>query len=189
MPEVTERPARSRRPNFIKEKEDKVMRFDLLSEQCFRGVKHMPLAQLDRMLDWAALLTIVRNAIGERGQKPTGRPSYSDQQLLRFTVLRLTHLCSSNEACAALRVRIDWRLFCGFNLTDSTPDASTVNRYWRALEASDALHPILARVRSATIAKGFKLVPHRGRPAPYPVLRRGVDDGVWTIGGTDAGPM
>lgn len=164
------------------------MRFDLLSEQCFKSVKQTPLAQLDRMIDWAALLTIVRNAIGERGQKPTGRPAYSDDQLLRFTVLRLAHLCSANEACTALRVRLDWRMFCGFNLTEDTPDASTVNRYWRVLEAADALHPILARVRSAAIAQGFKLVPHRGRPAPFPVLRRGVDDGIWSVCGVDAAP-
>ena len=164
------------------------MHFDLLSAECFKSVKQTPLAKLDRVIEWAALRTIIREAIGERGQKPTGRPAYSDEQLLRFTVLRLAHLCSANEACTALRVRLDWRMFCGFNLTEDIPDASTVNRYWRALEAADALHPILARVRSAIAAHGLKLVPHRGRPAPYPVLRRGSDDGIWALGGKEAPP-
>lgn len=165
------------------------MRFDLLSAECFKSVKQTPLAKFDNMINWPALRTIVREAIGERGQKPTGRPAYSDEQLLRFTVLRLAHLCSANEACTALRVRLDWRMFCGFNLTEDIPDPSTVNRYWRALEAADALHPILARVRAATIVQGFKLIPYRGTPAPYPVLRRGSDDGVWTLNGRAMPPV
>lgn len=161
------------------------MRFDLITAECFRAVKHTPLAQLDEMINWPALRTITIKAVGERGQKPTGRPAYSDDQLLRFSVLRLAHLCSANEAVTALRVRLDWRMFCGFNLTDNIPDVSTVNRYWRTLEAADALHPLLARVRSATVARGLKLVPQRGKPAPFPVLRRGADDGVWTLNGLD----
>ncbi|MBL8448005.1 MAG: transposase [Zoogloeaceae bacterium] len=152
-------------------------------------MKQTPLEKLDRMIDWTALRTIVQEAVGERGQKATGRPAYSDDQLLRFTVLRLAHLCSANEACTALRVRLDWRMFCGFNLIEDVPDPSTVNRYWRVLEAADLLHPVLARVRAATIAQGFKLVPHRGRPAPYPVLRRGFDDGIWAIGDRETPPL
>jgi hypothetical protein len=162
------------------------MTFDLLSEECFKAVKHSPLARLDGLIDWPKLRAIVKDAIGQRGQNPMGRPAYSDEQLLRVAVLRLAYVSSANDAAAALRIRIDWRLFAHFGLLDDVPDVSTLNRHWRALLDADALHPILARVRSAAAADGLKLIPHRGRPAPYPALRRGPDDGIWTIGGKES---
>lgn len=166
----------------------KTMTFDLISAECFKSVEHTALMRLDKLINWPALRTIVQSAVGQRGQAATGRPAYSDEQLLRFSVLRLAYLCSANEACNALRARLDWRLFCRFNLTDDIPDASTVNRYWRQLEKADALHPLLARVRSAATTHGLKLIPHRGAPAPFPALRRGADDGIWTLGGRDSAP-
>lgn len=162
--------------------------FDLLSQACFASVKHSPLARLDGAIDWPRLQAIVREKVGERGQKPTGRPAYSDEQLLRVVVLRLLHLCSANDAATALRARLDWRLFAGFNLTDDLPDVSTLNRHWRELKAADALHQLLARIRADVGAHRLKLIPHRGPPAPYPRLRRGADDGIWTVEGQEQGP-
>ena len=165
------------------------MTFDLLSAECFGAVKHTPLARLDSLLAWPRLRAIVRDKAVERGQKPTGRPAYSDEQLLRVAVLRLGYLCSANDAATALRVRLDWRMFARFGLLDAVPDVSTINRHWRTLKEADALVPLLAGIRSATAAQGLKLIPHRGEPAPYPILRRGHDDGIWTVAGQEAGPL
>jgi hypothetical protein len=164
------------------------MTFDLLSAECLGSVKHTPLGRLDGLLDWAKLRAVVLEKIGERGQKPTGRPAYGDEQLLRVVTLRLLYLCSANEAAAALRARLDWRLFARFNLTDPLPDVSTLNRHWREMSAADALHPLLARIRADVGSSCLKLIPHHGNPAPYPRLRMGSDNGIWSLDGQEQGP-
>ncbi|MCB1955755.1 MAG: transposase [Rhodocyclaceae bacterium] len=159
------------------------MSFDLLSAECFESVKHDPLARVDRLIDWALLVEIARRAVPTRGECATGRPAYELEQMVRVVALKLIHLASSNVTIDGLRRRLDWRLFARFGLIDPIPEVSTLNRFCRAVEQTDALTRILYEIRRSASRHGLKLVPSKRHPAPEPRLTRGFDGDNWTLGG------
>lgn len=156
------------------------MNFDLVSRACFEPVKHSPLARLDDLIAWPKVRAIVDEACAARGSASTGRPAYSNEQLMRLAVLKMLHVCSAADACMALRCRLDWRLFCRFDLLADLPEASTLNRFIRTLadgtEGVDQLlfgkaGRIYEVVLASTFSRGYRLQTAHSA-LPYPTLRR-----------------
>lgn len=163
------------------------MTFDLFSEQCLAAVKRGALGQLDSLVDWDRARKVVARADLKRGEAATGRPAYTNETLMRATVLRLLYLCSAGQATEALKTRLDWRWFCRLDVLAPTPEASTLARFWKALSDADVLHDLLKVVRQSAARRQLKVIPQRTHPTPTPRLRPGVDSAIWRVDGEEQG--
>ncbi len=79
------------------------------------------LAGMAEVIDWGPI-----DALGEAlRSSDLGRPPYPGAAMLRALYLQALYDLSDPGLEEALLVRIDFRLFCGFSVTESTPDETT----------------------------------------------------------------
>lgn len=92
------------------------------------------LGVLGQLIDWKKvgrhLKGIHKNDLDPQngGQKP-----YDPLKMLKVILLKEWHSLSDPEMENALRVRMDFMLFTGFDLSDDMPDETTICRYRNAL--------------------------------------------------------
>jgi IS5 family transposase len=82
------------------------------------------LAELVRWSRFEKLLTEV-DETGPEG----GRPRYDVTVMFRMVLLGQWHDLSDREVEEALRVRLDFMVFCGLNLSSEVPDQNTVQLF------------------------------------------------------------
>ena len=83
---------------------------------------------LDRigdLVDWAALEPLAK----EVRQGTTGRPPYDALAMLKALYLQAMYDLSDPGLEAALLDRVSCRRFCGWSLSDRTPDETTICRF------------------------------------------------------------
>jgi IS5 family transposase len=109
------------------------------------------LVGLAEVIDWGPL-----DGLGE-GLRPCdlGRPPYSGAAMLRALYLQALYDLSDPGLEEALLVRIDFRLFCGFSLSERTPDETTICRFRNAAAAAGLLERAFAEVNRQLEAKGL----------------------------------
>ena len=109
------------------------------------------LEQLDTVLDWDRLATVVADLYAA----PEGRPSYPPLLMVKVLLLQQWYTASDPEIEAALWDRISFRRFVGLGLQDPVPDHSTISRFRAALAARGLGERLFAEVTRQLDAAGF----------------------------------
>lgn len=91
-----------------------------------------------------------------------GRAPYDYRAMFRALLLARWFGLSYPKLERALRVRIDFMLFCGFVIGNKMPDASTLNRFNTKLEQSGALPAMLEEVERQLREQSIQVRPARG---------------------------
>jgi IS5 family transposase len=85
------------------------------------------LARVDSLMDWRAFSPILKRGLGRSGSGPQGY-----DPLVLFTCLLLGHWhgLSDPKLERALKVRLDFMLFCGLSSSTPVPDGEGRARHW-----------------------------------------------------------
>lgn len=107
-----------------------------------------------------------------------GRTPYDYRAMFRALLLARWFGLSYPKLERALRVRLDFLLFCGFMIGDKMPDASTLNRFNSKLEKSGVLSAIFNEVERQLREQGIEVQPARGALVEAGIVRDKVPQGV-----------
>lgn len=103
------------------------------------------------LFDWAAFEAV----LGAPDAAGPGRPSYPPLAMFRAMLLAQWYQLSDPALEEALADRISFRRFCGFALTDATPDETTLCRFRNGLARSGASERLMAELERQLGARGL----------------------------------
>ncbi|WP_428542130.1 IS5 family transposase [Profundibacter sp.] len=112
------------------------------------------LSKIDALMDWNSFLPILRRGLGRSGIGPQG---YDPLVLFKCLLVGQWHGLSDPKLERALKVRLDFMLFCGLDLHASVPDETTHCRFRNALVRGGVYDELLAEVCRQIEAHGLKL--------------------------------
>jgi len=112
------------------------------------------LSKIDVLLDWSAFRPILKRGLKRSGIGPSG---YDPLVLFKCLLLGQWHGLSDPGLEKALKVRLDFMLFCGFDLHKSVPDETTHCRFRNALIRGDVLDDLLEQVCRQLEGHGLKV--------------------------------
>jgi len=112
------------------------------------------LAKVDVLLDWSALATILKRGLKRSGFGPQG---YDPLVLFKCLLVAQWHGLSDPKLERALKVRLDFMLFCGLDLHGSVPDETTHCRFRGALVKAGVYDDLLAEICRQIEGHGLKL--------------------------------
>ena len=101
------------------------------------------LARIDALLDWGAFSPILKRGLGLSGIGPQG---YDPLVLFKCLLIGRWHGLSDPKLERALKVRLDFMVFCGLDLHASVPDETTHCRVRNALLKGGVYDDLLAEV-------------------------------------------
>ena len=112
------------------------------------------LRKIDRLMNWQSFLPILK-----RGLKRTGIGPQGDDPLVLFKCLLIGqwHGLSDPKLERALKVRLDFMIFCGLDLHAPVPDETTHCRFRNALVRGGVYDDLLSEVCRQIEACGLKL--------------------------------
>ena len=84
-----------------------------------------------------------------------GRAGYDVDLMLKVTLLSQWYSLSDRDLERALRVRLDFMLFCGCGVIDNSPDHSTICRFRNALVKLNLFDAVLGEVNRQLQAQGL----------------------------------
>lgn len=152
--------------------QEKVMQQNIESAKA--GLTGDPLLTVADAIKWEDVEQHMQADYWQAMFRKGGRVPYDYRAMFRALLLARWHGLSYPKLERALRVRLDFLLFCGFVIGDKLPDASTLNRFNGKLEQSGALAVMLEEVGRQLGAQGIQLRPARGA-----VIEAGI---VWSKG-------
>ena len=91
-----------------------------------------------------------------------GRAPYNYRAMFRALLLARWFGLSYPKLERALRVRLDFIIFCGFVIGNKMPDASTLNRFNNKLEESGVRAVMFDEVERQVQEQGIQVRPARG---------------------------
>lgn len=112
------------------------------------------LAKIDALMDWPSFLPILKRGLGRSGVGPQG---YDPLILLKCLLIGQWHGLSDPKLERALKVRLDFMIFCGLDLHAPVPDETTHCRFRNALVRGGVYDDLLAEVCRQIEAHGLKL--------------------------------
>jgi len=112
------------------------------------------LAKIDALVDWRAFGSILARGLGRSGNGPQG---YEPLVLLKCLLIGQWHGLSDPKLERALKVRLDFMLFCGLDLHAPVPDETTHCRFRNALVTGGVYDDLLAEVCRQIEVHGLKL--------------------------------
>ncbi len=112
------------------------------------------LAKVDALLDWRAFSPILKRGLGRSGIGPQG---YDPLVLFKCLLIGQWHGLSDPKLERALRVRLDFMVFCGLDLHSTVPDETTHCRFRNALVIGGVYDALLAEVCRQIEDHGLKL--------------------------------
>lgn len=112
------------------------------------------LSKIDALLDWEGFSVILKRGLGRSGIGPQG---YDPLVLFKCLLIGQWHGLSDPKLERALRVRLDFMLFCGLDLHAPVPDETTHCRFRNALVRGGVYDDLLAEVCRQIEAHGLKL--------------------------------
>ena len=113
-----------------------------------------PLAKIDALMDWSSFSPILKRGLGRSGVGPQG---YDPLVLFKCLLIGQWHGLSDPKLERALKVRLDFMIFCGLNLHAPVPDETTHCRFRNALVKGGVHDDLLAEVCCQIEAHGLKL--------------------------------
>lgn len=125
-------------------------------------VKQSPTMKLHELIDWSALEKQLV-ALYKREASHAGGPiPYEPLSMLKLMLLGQWHHLSDLQLERALRVRLDFLVFCSFDLGAELPDYTTICRFRNRLVKAKLDETILAEINAQLTAKGLKVNKARG---------------------------
>lgn len=112
------------------------------------------LSKIDALMDWRAFLPILKRGLGRSGEGP---PVYDPLILFKCLLIGQWHGLSDPKLERALKVRLDFMIFCGLDLHAPVPDETTHCRFRNALVKGGVYDDLLAEVCRQIEAHGLKL--------------------------------
>ena len=112
------------------------------------------LAKIDALMDWRAFSPILKRGLGRSGEGPSG---YDPLILFKCLLIGQWHGLSDPKLERALKVRLDFMIFCGLDLHAPVPDETTHCRFRNALVRGGVYDDLLAEVCRQIEAHGLKL--------------------------------
>ena len=112
------------------------------------------LSKIDALLDWGAFLPVLKRGLKRSNLGPIG---YDPLILFKCMLLGQWHGLSDPKLEKALKVRLDFMLFCGLGLHDTVPDETTHCRFRNALASSGVYDDLLTLVCQQIERHGLKL--------------------------------
>ncbi len=112
------------------------------------------LAKVDALMDWGAFGPILKRGLGRSGVGPQG---YDPLVLFKCLLIGQWHGLSDPKLERALKVRLDFMLFCGLDLHGTVPDETTHCRFRNALVRGGVYDDLLAEVCRQLEGHGLKL--------------------------------
>ena len=112
------------------------------------------LAKIDALMDWPSFLPILKRGLGRSGVGPQG---YDPLVLFKSLLIGQWHVLSDLKLERALKVRLDFMIFCGLDLHAPVPDEKTHCRFRNALVKGGVYDDLLAEVCRQIEDHGLKL--------------------------------
>ncbi len=113
-----------------------------------------PLFRIDALLDWSAFSAILKRGLGRSGLGPS---AFEPLVLFRCLPVGQWHGLSDPKPGRALKVRLDFMLFCGLDLHGKVPDETTHCRFRNALVQAGVYGELLFEVCRQIENHGLKL--------------------------------
>ena len=101
------------------------------------------LAKVDALMDWRSFSPILKRGLGRSGVGPQG---YDPLGLFKCLLIGQWHGLSDPKLERALKVRLDFMIFCGLDLHAAIPDETTHCRFRNALVKGGLYDDLLAEV-------------------------------------------
>lgn len=83
--------------------------------------------KLRELIRWESFRSLVK--VLDRTSERGGRPPYDPVKMFKVVILGQWHSLSDIDLETALRVRLDFILFCGFGVSGDVPDSTTIQDY------------------------------------------------------------
>ena len=112
------------------------------------------LSKIDQLLDWRLIRQLLKDTLERSRLGPAG---YDPLLLFKCLLLGQWHGLSDPKLERALRVRLDFMIFCGLDLHDTVPDETTHCRFRNDLVKCGAYDDLLTEVCHQLEAHGLKL--------------------------------
>lgn len=112
------------------------------------------LSKIDALMDWRSFSGILKRGLGRSGIGPQG---YEPLVLFKCLLIGQWHGLSDPKLERALKVRLDFMIFCGLDLHGSVPDETTHCRFRNALVKGGVLDDLLSEVCRQLEVHGLKL--------------------------------
>lgn len=112
------------------------------------------LTKIDALMDWRAFSLILTRGLGRSGDGP---PGYDPLILFKCLLIGQWHGLSDPKLERALKVRLDFMIFCGLDLHAPVPDETTHCRFRNALVKGGVYDDLLAEVCRQIEDQGLKL--------------------------------
>ena len=112
------------------------------------------LSKVDALLDWPAFGPILKRGLARSGMGPQG---YDPLVLFKCLLIGQWHGLSDPKLARALKVRLDFMVFCGLDLHAPVPDETTHCRFWGALVKGGIYDDLLGEVCRQIEVQGLKL--------------------------------
>jgi len=111
------------------------------------------LGRIDALVDWSVLEPLAQKV------RPghTGRPPYAAMGMLKALFLQAMYDLSDPGLEAQLLDRVSFRQFCGWDLSERTPDETTILRFRHEAAEAKVLEAAFAAINAQLEAKGLML--------------------------------
>jgi IS5 family transposase len=127
-------------------------------------MKGEPIMQLVGLIDWPAIDARLDAESWRDAFRNGGRLPYDRRSMVRALLLARWCGLSYPKLERALRVRLDFLLFCGFEGAARLPDACTLNRFKARLPAG-LFEVIASEAENQLAARGVSMRPAPSRSA------------------------
>jgi len=126
------------------------------------GLAGDPLLAMVDVINWKDVEQHMQADYWQAMFRKGGRAPYDYRAMFRALLIARWFGLSYPKLERALRVRLDFLLFCGFVIGDKMPDASTLNRFKMRLNEGSTLAAMFAEVDRQLSAQGIEVRPARG---------------------------
>lgn len=136
-----------------------------ISIEAARRIKESNLLKLNGVIDWRELKK-TESLIKRSGLGPQG---YEYLSLVKALILQAWHNLSDPGLEEALRVRLDFMLFTGFE--EEVPDETTLCRFRNLLIKENILESIFNMINEQLSRQGFNINPSQGAIIDATIIR------------------
>jgi IS5 family transposase len=121
-----------------------------------------PLMKIAEAIQWEEVDQLMQADYWRATFRKGGRTPYDHRAMFRALLLAKWYGLTLSALEQALRVRLDFLLFCGFDGNDKLPDASTLSRYRSRLTEAGSFQPLFSEVDKQLADHRLHLTPARG---------------------------
>lgn len=125
-------------------------------------VKDTPTMKLHEVLDWVDIAHKLKGLYKREETRGGGPEPYPPLSMFKLMLLGQWHGLSDVQLEQALKVRIDFMVFTGFEPGDPFPDATTICRFRNRLVTAKLDQVLLRRINAQLERQGLKVGGARG---------------------------